>query len=160
MVISVRPSALLAEGECLVVSAVLDTDRIPVLGHVREAVLRAFIDRDDDLIEGLSVKDKILAYTMIYGGLVLSYKCDIVTPISRIHVGTLLELGVRSEERIVSDSLILRAWALIFKGREAEGLDLLSGEIIYPTRLGWRVGGDVRIAPIGVEVIRGQPTHL
>lgn len=152
--ISIKPSALLAEGECLAISAVLDSDKIPVLEHVREAVVKAFIDRDEGIIESLNVRDKILAYTTIYGGLILSYKCNIVTPISRVHINTLIELGEPSNEKIINDSLILKAWALIFKGREVEGLDLISGSLTYPINLKWRTRGGVRIVPVGIEAIR------
>lgn len=136
-------------GECLAVSASLETDRVPIIERVREASIAIF--RGEKVVENLTKEEASMVFSTVYGGLVLSYVCDPVTPISRVHVESRIDL-VEGEEGEVDDRKILRAWALIFVGREAEGLDLIKGKISYPVKTGWRPGGGVPISPVGIEM--------
>ncbi|MEN2999740.1 MAG: hypothetical protein ABDH61_04110 [Acidilobaceae archaeon] len=146
----VKPSVVLAVGECLAVSASLDDSRVPVLEEVERAALAAF--SGDEGIERLEGLRKVLAYNAVYGGLLLSYTCGPVVPISRAHVDVGIELTEKGEERGLSDSEILRAWALLYAGEEERGLGLIQGTTVFPVRLGWRVGKGAQVLPVGVEV--------
>ena len=146
----VRPSIVLAKGECLSVSASLDDDRLPVLEEVEKAAIAAF--SGDEGIERLEGLKRVLAYNAVYGGLLLSYICGPIVPISRAHIDTTIELTEKGEERRLSDGEILRAWAIIYAGEEERGLSLLEGMTVFPVKLGWRVGKGAQVLPVGVEV--------
>ncbi|MCX8196235.1 MAG: hypothetical protein N3F67_04075 [Acidilobaceae archaeon] len=95
---------------------------------------------------------RVLAYNIIYGGLLLSYVCGPIVPISRAHLDIEIELFEGGERREVSDAQILKAWALIYSGSEAEGLGLLQGRSYFPVELGWKPGKGARVPPVGIEV--------
>jgi len=149
MNLKLKPALILAWGECLAISAALDYEELPIPPVVAEAVERLY--RGEPIAGGLRVEDLVLVYTIIYGGLILSYTCDPVTPISRAHIAVGLEIGGASGgRRVISDNEILKAWALIYSGREAEGLDLVKGVSYYPWEVEWKPGGSVRILPVAV----------
>ncbi|MFZ8792998.1 MAG: hypothetical protein ACO2O2_03790 [Acidilobaceae archaeon] len=140
-------------GECLAVSAALDYEGLGIPGIVRDAVLDFYTTGDTRALGGLSLEDRVLAYTIAYGGLMLIHICDPVTPISRAHVRVGIEIvGVREPPGRVDDRRMLRSWALIYSGLEEEGLRLLQGVSYYPVNLEWRPGGRVRVLPVAVTL--------
>lgn len=147
-----KPALILAMGECLAISAALDLDLIEIPRVVVNATLRLYEGGDPSVLEGLSLEDRILAYTIAYGGLMLFYTCNPVTPISRVHLRTGISLGELEESSTrLSDRLILRAWALIYYGLEEEGLKLIEGVTYYPLYFKWRVGGEIKVIPVAVS---------
>ncbi|MDM7274783.1 MAG: hypothetical protein P3X22_001475 [Thermoprotei archaeon] len=154
MKLEVKPALILAEGECLAVSAALDWDGVEVPERVLEAVGEAFTKPGGGRLESLETREAIIAYTIIYGGLILSYKCNPVTPISRVHVKTRLKISGEGEPVSLEDKTILKAWAKIFKGEEIEGLEEIKGTTTYPAKLKWRPEREgVKVAPIAVKAI-------
>ncbi|MFN4045856.1 MAG: hypothetical protein ACK4H7_00765 [Acidilobaceae archaeon] len=154
MNLEVKPAVILAEGECLAVSAALDWEGVKVPEKVLEAVNEALTKFKSDKIEKLETREAIIAYTIIYGGLILSYKCNPITPISRIHVKAKLKIGGEGEPAKIDDKIILKAWARIFKGEEIEGLEELKGATTYPAKLKWKPEKEgIKIAPTAVKVI-------
>lgn len=147
--ILVRPSVLLAMGECLAVSASLETDKVPVSERIREISISLF--RGASNVGELGREEAPLVFSTVYGGLILSHVCDPIAPISRAYVRSRIDLWV-SESGEINDRKILKAWALIFSGKEREGLDLIKGETLYPIRVGWRPGGEIPISPVGIEI--------
>ncbi len=153
MQLKLSPAIILAMGECLAVSAALEYENLRVPRGVEKAVLSLYTSGSTDALESLSLEDKILAYTIVYGGLILTYTCDPVTPISRAHVTVGIEVtGGRGAPRRVDDREILRSWALIYQGREEEGLNVIQGVSYYPESLEWRVGGKIRITPVALAL--------
>lgn len=153
-----KPAVILAMGECLAISAAVDYDNIGVPGVVEDAVKKLYLGEDPGR---LGVEDTILAYTIAYGGLILSYTCDPVTPISRAHVTIGLELTQGGELKgRLDDRDILRSWALIYSGKELEGLDIVKGTTYYPVNLTWKPGGKVKILPVAILPEKPPPTTL
>jgi hypothetical protein len=149
----IRPALVLAVGECLAVSAAIEYEELEVPGEVEKAVLNLYTYGDSRVLEELSLEDKILVYTIAYGGLILSYTCDPVTPISRAHVTIGIEIvGRGGAPSKVNDRRILEAWALLYQGREEEGLSRIKGASYYPKQLEWRPGGKIRILPVAVSL--------
>lgn len=164
---------VLAEGTCLVVSAYLDVEKVsPIPPQALKAAILAFVLGDLNYVKNLSQLDATLAYAMIYGGLVLSYVCGPIAPISRLYVDSAIRLEEPKEASRVKkrgDNVILKAWTHLAVGEDAIGLRMLEGLSTYPKHLVWRYPGPIKFSPspIGViatskdlEILRLDPSYL
>lgn|GEM_PF-638320 len=157
----ISPALILAVGECLAVSAAIEYEDLEVPRRVEEAVLNLYTYGDLRVLEGLSLEDRILAYTIAYGGLILTYTCEPVTPISRAHVTVGIEIAREGgTPQRVSDRRILEAWALVYLGREEEGLNSIKGVSYYPKHLEWRPGGMIKILPVAISLASINDTSI
>ena len=150
--VEVYSAVVLAASRCLTVSASLSEGPQPP-NSVVEAVTR-YAMGDYSAYESLGPMEASLANAMIYGGLVLNYTCGPIAPLSRLIVTERIRLSRASGVKWspLGDSLILKAWALMVKGSEREGLSLIAGPTAYPKGYLWEVGGDVRVMPVGFRV--------
>ncbi|MEM0340899.1 MAG: hypothetical protein QXN05_03720 [Acidilobaceae archaeon] len=173
MELKVKTPLVLAEGTCFIVSAYLDVERIfPIPSQALKAAILAFALGDFSHIKSLSRLDVALTYAMVYGGLVLSYVCEPIAPISRLYVDSAIRLEEFRESsyaKRTSDNVILKAWAHLVGGEEAVGLKMLEGLSVYPKRLAWRYPGSVRFSPSPInitatskdlELLRLDPSYL
>ncbi|MEM1873052.1 MAG: hypothetical protein QXS85_01355 [Acidilobaceae archaeon] len=156
MELKVKTPLLIAEGQCLAVSAYLDAERLlPIPSRALKAAILAFTLGDVEALKTLDWRDAVIAYAMVYGGLVLSYTCGPTTPISRLYVDTGISIeesrGARFSRRL-GDSTILKAWALLASGEEDLGLKMIQGLSSYPRALAWRHPGSVKLSPSPISV--------
>lgn len=148
---------ILAGSECLQVSATVYDPWSPPR-DVREAVI-GFMERGEEgPLLALSTRDRVLSYTIMYGGVLLFYTCGPVAPISRIYRRASIRLrraeGLGPAKSRLSDHDILGAWALMFSGDFEGGMRALEGVLVWPEGFAWELGGDGELSPIGVTYLK------
>jgi len=150
-----HPAGILAKSDCFYIAAPIIDAPWEVNKNVEMTI--------SDIINNLKIWDinnynlnkieKALWFATVYGGLVLIYTCDPVVPISRLHIDSSLSF-VKEENhkpKEMKDLDLIKAWAFIFNGNEIEGLNMLSGSLIYPENFSWSVGGKYKIAVRGIK---------
>ncbi|MEB3779499.1 MAG: hypothetical protein GSR85_04630 [Desulfurococcales archaeon] len=153
MKLKIHKPLILAESRCLAVATVLNISELsrdsPIASLVKELLSgRAY----SELETSYSIYDYIMALTAIYGGIMLFYTCDTLTPISRVYPRTKIDIiKIRYGSRRLNDNLIVKAWSLIYSGREEKGLQMISGPTVSPRGFYWYPGDTYEVLATGIE---------
>ncbi len=152
-ILRIYPAIIVAASDNLAVASAL-RDGATIPPRVADA-LTAYLRGDESRAEELEVRDKILLYSIAYGGLTLHFidNNDSV-PLARI-VTIEKSLKAKKENRSckprrLDDKSLLKAWSLIYKGREQEGLLALGGCSVYPEHIALEVVDEPGL-PLGYE---------
>ena len=145
----IYPAVIVAVSDSFAVASVL-RGGASIPPRVVEALI-AYLMGDESRAEQLEVMDKVLLYSIAYGGLTLHFIDDGDSiPLARIvtlEKSPNVEQGSGDcEPQWLDDRSLLRAWKLIYKGREYEGLSALGDCSIYPERV-----------PLGIVDEPGMP---
>ncbi|MCE4620651.1 MAG: hypothetical protein F7C33_06485 [Desulfurococcales archaeon] len=152
-ILRIYPAIIVAVSDNLAVASVLGGG-VSVPPRVAKA-LTAYLRGDESSAERLEVWDKILLYSIAYGGLTLHFidNNDSI-PLARI---VTLEKSLKAKKEAgdcephkLDDKSLLRAWSLIYKGREQEGLSALGECSVYPEHVALEVVDEPGI-PLGYE---------
>ncbi len=153
MKVKIYTPLILAKSECLAVSTVVDIDKLNNESSLSRLVNRLLLNNNFDYrMSSSGIYDYIRAMTAIYGGIMLFYTCNPVTPISRIYPRIGIDVyEIDYGHRKLSDSAILKAWSLTYSGSEEKGLQMLSGPTIAPRGLYWTPGNTYKVLVTGLE---------
>ena len=152
-ILRIYPAVIVAVSDNFAVASVIGGNlRIPP--EVAESLI-TYLRGGESGMEKLWTKDKILLYSIAYGGLTLHFIGDGDTiPLARI---VTIEKSLKAkreggecEPRNLDDKDLLKAWSLIYKGREYEGLSALGDCSVYPERVALEVIDEPGM-PLGYE---------
>ena len=133
-IVKIASPLILATGESLLVTTTLPEGPSPDERTI-EALIALISKGEISNLMGLSILDRAIVYALAYGGLLLLWTDgETIIPLSRIVL--LRNSPALTQEKCnpvkLSDHKILKAWKLIFEGKEEEGLKALGSCTYYP----------------------------
>ncbi len=142
---------VIAIGERLAITAVLDEESREDMHLSILKMVAKFMEGDETSIPK-GILEKMIFYSLIYGGMQLVYIKGPVIPISRYLPQTAIGTKNCNDEKslLTNDEEILDLWAILASGYEDRFFERVSSYcLVYPEGLSIDPRGKLRFSPVG-----------